>query len=250
MPNDTVSKIKRVAWLLEYMSLGKEGTERTREQSEFYAKQYPDGTPFPIRTARRDLKLIKAAGIPCKGYLGKWDKRPAFTFTDGFVWKAMGLTYNTAASLCVLYETLGKDAYTFKKTRRTLHGWLGPRKLTGCSLAPSLELLPKTPIYKQLQQAIAERRFIEITWKKRIKPEPSVRCIRPTQFIIINGEWYIGGLAATRANPICERIEDMASVSDTVINTPVFKAPGLMRWKIWNAVSDKLTSLSASSVKN
>lgn len=246
MPNDTVSKIKRIAWLLEYMSF----EENSYKKRDFFERRYPKGAPFPVRTAWRDLKLIKAAGIPCKGHIGKWDKRPAFTFANGFTWQALGLSYNTAASLCVLYETLGKDKYTFSVTRRTILGWLAPKRLPGCSLAPDLKQLPKTSVCRQLQQAIAKRQFVEIAWKKHIKIKNVCHCIRPTQFITINGEWYFGGLAATRTTTVCERIADISGVSYTVINTPVFKDPGEMRWKIWTAVNDKLASLSAQDAEN
>lgn len=249
MPNDTVSKIKRIAWLLEYITLGEPG-HKWHEQRDFYDRRYPAGTPFPIRTAWRDLKLIKAAGIPCKGSISKEYSHPLFTFADGFTWQALGWSYNTAASLCVLYGTLEKDKYTFDVTRRTIRRWIAPKHLPGCSLNPKLEQLPKTSVCKQLQQAIAERRFVEITWKKHIKTKTVCHCIRPTQFITINGEWYIGGLAATRTTTICERIADISSVSYTVINTPVFKDPGVMRWKIWTAVNDKLAALAKQAAEN
>lgn len=151
MSKDTTEKLKRLTAILNRLDTQKRKSLTTDE----LAKE----CSVSCRTIFRDLALLKEVGIELNSYNGDYYLHFDFSL------KKLGLTSQTAATLCIAYEAAKQTGEEFAPSCQYI------RRLF--SLNKDLyEINPKLPldsIIFRLQKAIKEKRYTKIVLDNRLR---------------------------------------------------------------------------------
>lgn len=156
MSKDITAKLKR----LEFICKRLENAEKS-----FTAEQLAQECSVSTRTILRDMALLKEVGLELEiQHIIRGVYLPG-----EFAFKDLGLTSQTAASLCIAYEAAKQAGDSFATARRYIRSIFQP-KVVSYEINPKL---PPDPIVSKLQKAIKEKLYTKInTGSKTIYIKP------------------------------------------------------------------------------